>query len=267
MRTITLNTAAAGMTRLRNKGGANPETLFELTDAYVTASRSIKPRPAMVYKTKLPSASKGYAVYNGVRYTFAARSASNPGSATVLILVHPNPAFAGTISKIHFAHPFMGYLYVVAEFSDSNVYHYWLQRPSPWFANTVYDANAIVEPTTPNGLYFKAIIENPPLSWQPNHQYATNDTVQPTTYNKYGYTATNLTPSSPAPSGGTEPAWIAKEDALILESSAGGAATTDPPTTDLPPTPPTGLGDGGRYTNPGGSGGRLGQFNTPARIP
>ena len=96
MRVVTLNAVSAGMTRLRSKGGANPETLYELTNGYVLPSRAIKQRPAVRYQTKLPVGSKGLTVFNGVFYTFAASSLSNPGTATLKILKHPTPGYAGT---------------------------------------------------------------------------------------------------------------------------------------------------------------------------
>lgn len=257
MRTVTLNAVSAGMTRLRSKGGANPETLYELTNGYVTASRAIKQRPGVHYQTKLPIGSKGLVAYNGVFYTFAATTLSNPGTATLKILPHPSPTFAGTLSKIHFAAPFMGYLYVVAEFSDTNVYHYWLQDPPAWQPFTVYKDNQLVQPTVPNGYYYRAFTANPPPAWQPLHQYSLNNAVQPTVYNGFEYVATILLPGDPTTSSDTEPVWPTEQNSFVLESSAGGTSTQPTPPTPPPATPP-GKGDGGRYTNIGGSGTRFG---------
>lgn len=265
MRTIVLNTSAAGMTRLRGKGGASPETLWELTNGYVNASRSIQQRPAVQYQTKLPSTSRGLTVFNGTLYTFTAHAVSNPGTATVKILTHPTPGFAGELYRIHFAQPFMGLLYVVAEFDDHNVYHYWLQEPAAWKAVTVYNIGDIVQPTTPNGFYYKATTFNAPKAWQPHHSYSNGDTVQPTTYNGFFYTATSCSPSSPTLSGDTEPTWLAFVGALVYESSAGNSGTPPAP----PPDPPSRIPDntgGGRYSNPGGSGAR-GFANPKPRTP
>jgi hypothetical protein len=253
MRAVVLNTSAAGMTRLRGKGGASPETLYEATNCYVNASRAIQQRPAMQYYTIFPSTSRGMTVFNGVMYTFTAHAVSNPGSATVKVLIHPTPGFTGELYRIHFAQPFMGLLYVVAEFDDHVIAHYWLQEPATWQPLTIYNVNDLVQPTVPNGFYYKAVINNPPPAWQPNTLYKLGDEVQPTTYTGYSFLATNLLPQSPTTSSGTEPTWVNIPGALVLESSSGPASnvgTTAPPTP--PDTKPVGILPGGKYSNPGG---------------
>jgi len=257
-RSVILNTMAAGMTRLRGKGGASPETAWEITNGYVTASKSIKQRPAVVYQTLLPATSRGLCPFNGNLYTFTANAVSNPGTATVKILRHPNPDFVGELYRIHFAAPFMGLLYVVAEFDDHNIYHYWLQEPPAWQQNHVYQANELVQPTVPNGLYYKAVLQNPPPAWQPLTQYVTGQAVQPTTYNGFEYTAQNLLPSSPTTSSDIEPVWPTAIGSFILESSSGTGTSQPPAPPVTPPATPPGKGSGGRYSNPGGSGGRFG---------
>ena len=254
------------MTRLRSKGGASPETLYELYNGYVTASRTTKQRPAVRYSNLLPAASKGLVFFKGIFYTFSAAPVTPVAGSTNLVLIHPTPGFSGTVIRIWFAQPFMGLLYVVAEFSDNAIYHYWLQMPAAWQPFTQYKDGDLVQPTTPNGLYYRAYTANPPAAWQPLHQYSTNDVVQPTKYNGFQYFATNLLPSSPTSSSDTEPVWPTVSPALVLESSAGGTSVQPTPPTPPPPLPP-GLGNGGRYTNIGGSGGRGGFGNTPVRVP
>lgn len=266
MRAVTLNAFSAGMTRLRTKGGASPETLYELTNGYITASRTIKERPAATYAFTVPTSSKGLCQFGGVFYTFSASAVSPVAGSTNKVLIHPTAGSTATISKIHFAHPFMGYLYVVAEFSDGGVYHYWLSDPPAWTPLTLYKENELVQPTVPNGLYYRATLINPPVAWQAETSYATGDTVQPTVPNGFKYSATICLPSSPTTSSDTEPTWPAEEFATVYESSAGNQPPAPEPPASPPSTPP-GRGDGGRYTNLGGSGGR-GQFgNTPIRVP
>lgn len=254
------------MTRLRTKGGASPESLYELTNGYVTASKGLKQRPSVQYQTTLPATSRGLTVFNGVLYTFTAHAVSNPGSATVKVLTHPTPGFTGELYRIHFAQPFMGLLYVVAEFDDHNVYHYWLQDPPAWSQFTVYNDNDLVQPTVPNGLYYRASQASPAPAWQPNTLYATGAKVQPTTYNGFVYSAENLLPSSPTSSSSTEPTWPTVQGSFVLESSSGPGSN---PNTAPPPPPPAGApgtGSGGRYSNPGGSGSR-GFANPTPRTP
>lgn len=271
MRVVTLNAVSAGMTRLRSKGGANPETLYELTNGYVTASKTIKQRPAIRYQTKLPATSRGLCVFNGVFYTFTAHAVSNPGTATVKVLIHPTPGYSGELSRIHFAAPFMARLYVVAEFDDASVSHYWLSDPPAWTASTIYAANQLIQPTTPNGLYYQAQqTVSAATAWTAGLTHNQGDVIQPTVYNAYQYTAIETNGlaigGGPANSGQVEPTWPTFPGATVLESSAGAPVMATPAPTPPPATPP-GRGDGGRYTNPGGSGGRRGWANPTPRTP
>jgi len=276
MRAVTLNAFSAGMTRLRTKGGASPETLYELTNGYVTASRTLKQRPALTYQHALPTASKGLVYFKGVFYTFSAASVSPVAGSTNLVLIHPTPGFSGTLLHVHFAHPFMGYLYVVAEFSDNAIYHYWLQMPAAWKANHQYKANDLVQPTTPNGLYYRAVQSTTAAkAWTPGVQHSLGDVVQPTVYNGFAYDALGINgaipPSVPSPttasSGQIEPTWPLVNGATVLETSSGAVNIIPDPAPTPPPATPPGLGEGGRYTNLGGSGGRGSFGNTPVRVP
>lgn len=277
VRKESLTASQAGMTRLREKGGASPNTLHELTNAYVTASRTPMQRGGTSWKFNYADPhlskggnaglTKGLMSWGGMLYTFAAggtaanlSSAINSGQQTttsgtfvipnvnqvsavftvasgsnfhlnqvividdatnrltfsiasiagnnisvqtialikgatkatmgsgalvqgnpILILRHPSNS-AATLSKIHYAKPFMGYPYVIAEFSDGLINHYWLQMPPVWTANTNYNANELVQPTSLNGFYYLAVqIANPP-AWTPLLQHQIFDIVQPTIY-------------------------------------------------------------------------------------
>jgi hypothetical protein len=277
-RPVTLSAFTAGMTRLRTKGGASPETLYELTNCYVTASRSILPRPCHALLTLVPTGSKGLCAFNGVLYTFTAdKTLVNTGSTTLVVLRHPDPAFAGSLSKIHFAQPMMGKLYVVAEFSDALVKHYWLIDPPVWQATHHYKANDIVQPVlvgNRKGLYFKAVQSaSVDPAWTPNIQHSLADQVQPTVYNGFVYRAVEINGStflpnpSTAPSGTTEPVWPTTQGATVLESSSGFAEIVPNPPPTPPPSTPPGREEGGRFTNIGGTGGRGSFGNTPVRVP
>lgn len=277
VRKESLTASQAGMTRLRDKGGASPNALFELTNAYVTAARTPTQRGGTTWifnyadprlsKSGNAGLTKGLMSWGGMLYTFAAGGISsnlsiaiNSGQQTttsgiftipnvnqtsavftvgsaanftlgqtividdntnrivctiasksgnnisiktqlvikgstkvsmgsgafvqgnpVLILRHPTSSSA-TLSKIHYAKPFMGFPYVIAEFSDGLINHYWLQMPPIWTANTQYNANALVQPTSPNGFYYLCVqVANPP-AWTPLLQHQLFDFVQPTTY-------------------------------------------------------------------------------------
>ena len=45
MRQFALTTAKGGINRLRDKGNASKDSLYDLLNGYVTQTNSIKPRP------------------------------------------------------------------------------------------------------------------------------------------------------------------------------------------------------------------------------
>lgn len=217
IRQANLGPLKAGITRLRDKGGASAESLFDLLNGYVDASGAPTSRDGTTLKHTLPAGTKGLCAFEGKKHVFALE-AIDPGSSdyVVDILIHPDANFTGTLKAIHFAKPFLGFLYVVAEFSDGNVYHYWLQSKDVWQPNTVYFNGDAVRPSTPNGFIYTAKARNAPGAWQPSTKYAIGDEVQPTTYNGYKYVVTELDGTNPT-SGTSEPDWIASEGAEIIE--------------------------------------------------
>jgi hypothetical protein len=290
VRKVSLTASQAGMTRLRDKGGASPNTLNELTNGYVNAARTPTQRGGTTWKfnyadsryskTGNAGKTKGLMSWCGMLWTFAAGENStslatardsgittsttstyvvptinvtgtftvsssarlavgmvisvNDGSTfitgtitsivtttitlrtlvivqgqagntiataavvqgfPILILRHPTNNVSATLSKIHYAKPFMGFPYVVAEFSDGVINHFWLQNPPVWqpsttFVPSAYNANQLVQPNpalSPNppltGYYYQAIqVANPP-AWTPLLQHQVYDVVQPTVYN------------------------------------------------------------------------------------
>ena len=142
------------------------------------------------------------------------------------------------LEKIHFAEPFMGALYVIAEFSNGNVYHYWLQEGEQWQANKVYKSGDIVYPATPTGIVYRASrlgSANP--AWAPNvlrydgtegSSYEPS-IIEPTVYNDYYYTCIAATGASPR-SGTIEPDWPTEDGATVIESA------DNPPDVNIPTT-------------------------------
>jgi hypothetical protein len=226
-RQVTLNAVRAGMTRLRDKGGANPESLYELTNGYVTASRTIKSRPGCTLAATLPAGTKGIAVYNGQLVTFCHEPVTVPSGWRLEIVRHPvTPDLA--LRAIHFAAPHLGFLYVVAEFEGGDVYHFWLQALRPWTAGTVVRPGDTMSPNTPNGYIYEATRSDQPAAlWAPNVDRALNDVVEPTTANGYRYRVIEVFGQRPA-SGAFEPGWIATRGARVIESTDIPQETTQP---------------------------------------
>jgi hypothetical protein len=174
-----------------------------------------------------------------------------PDGFTLAILVHPDTVEDGvehSLETIHFAQPIMGALYVVAEFDDGEIYHYWLQPGVEWTAETVYDIGDLVHPVTPNGFVYRAertTAANPVWAADvPRYDGSTSyeqSVIEPTTYNGYYYVCVLAQGDNPR-SGTVEPTWPTEEGALVTESADN---SDQPGTTDAaaenpdPATTPT----------------------------
>lgn len=281
MRSAPLTTIKGGINRLRTKGGARSDTLYDLLNGYVTENGTVKVRPGSARVADLDSRTRGLCAFGGELHVFCHTYVDLPEGYVLNILVHPDPPDLGygytaygdeelALSVIHFSEPFLGGLYVVAEFEDGSVYHYWLQPGVAWEADKVYAAGDLVEPSTPNGLLYRASrLDDPYPPWQAdeprydgvNDAYA-QSIIEPTAYNGYYYVCTETLGPNPR-SGSTEPVWPEFEGGTVVERTDTGVAQEEsldsaapPPagtTPDALPTDPTGRYSGG--TSGGGGGG------------
>jgi hypothetical protein len=154
---------------------------------------------------------------------------------TCIVLRHPTNA-ALTVSKIHFAQPFLGRFYVSAEFSNGDIRHYWVTNAPTWTANTIYGYLQKTTPTVPTGLVFEASnVDSTPL-WTGGETIVVGNQRQPRTYNGFKFQAVTVTGTAPVKTSTVEPVWPTTEGAQVIEYSYGG---TTPNTT--PGTPSTGL--------------------------
>jgi len=220
-----LSTANAGMTRLRVKGDAAPNSLYDLLNGYITLSGTIKPRPGTQTDITLPANTKGLTAHKCRLYVFKHEPdvTSNPDKYVVQALRHPTDPTA-LLRQIHFAAPFVGFLYVAAEFDDGNTWHYWLEELDAWSANTDYMIGDRIFPTTENGYAYQATRPGSPNpAWSANTARALNDVIEPTTYNGFKYTVVAVTGASPS-SGATEPDWPAESGAQVIEYAQGEAS-------------------------------------------
>jgi hypothetical protein len=247
-RIVPLSTASAGMTRLRTKGEAAPNTLYDLLNGYITLSGTIRPRPGTQTDITLPANTKGLVAHKCKLYVFShtPQTTSNPDKYVVATLRHPTDSTIA-LEQIHFAAPFMGFLYVAAEFADGNTWHYWLEELEDWSANTDYLIGERVFPTTENGFAYQAErIGSPYPNWVANTQYSVNDITEPTTYNGFKYTVVATTGTTPT-SGTVEPDWPAEAGAQVVEYAEGQDSTVISSTVVDPdnPTWPVGTFIGG----------------------
>jgi hypothetical protein len=247
MRREVLTTVKGGITRLRTKGAALKDTLYDLLNGYITAARTVKVRPGTFLTETLPAGTIGLVAFEGNLHVFASGLVSSIPSGYVLdVLKSPDGDFA--ITAIYFAEPFMGALYVVAEFSDGNIYHFYVRSAPDWVADNEYDLHELVSPTTADGFAYKATrLGNPYPSWTPNAPRAVDDIIEPTTYSGYYFKVITVVGDEPR-SGDFEPVWPTTAGATILEDTDG---TVTPPDA-TPPTPvPTTFPDDDRYTDEG----------------
>lgn len=252
MRAFPLSAAKAGITRLRDKGGANKDSLYDLVNGYVTQARSIRPRPGSTRAYSLPLGTKGLCAFRNKLHVFSSDVVSSLSPDVVInILRHPQTGSTDTLKEIWFAAPFLGFLYVVAEWESGEIYHYWLQDTGTWQANHVYLPGEVIQPTTPNGYSYQASrLGDPNPLWVPNVNRALGEVVEPTTPNGYKYTVVIAAGDDPR-SGATEPTWIAAEGALVYETTNNDAPpASNPDPNDGTTTPPPQVVD--RYSNQGG---------------
>lgn len=232
MRQVVLSTQKGGISRLRDKGGASPETLYELRNAYVTTAKTIRQRPGMTTIFTLNPGTVGWVSYAGQYFVFASTFVAQPAGVTCLVLKHPTLTGL-TLTKIHFAQTFLGRFYVAAEFSNSDIRHYWVTNAQGWVANTRYGYRQQVVPSAPNGFVYEAVNTDSTPLWTAGETVVIGTKRQPRTYSGLYFEVVSTTGTAPILTSSTEPLWPLVEGEQIVEYSYGG---TTPPTT--PPTPP-----------------------------
>lgn len=230
MRTVPLGPLSQGISRLRTKGGANPEGLYDLVNAHLTAAGTVVNRPGTRRTATLPSTTRGLCAFQGKLHTFSTTVQTLGDPFVNHVIGHPEDA-TQSLARIHFAAPFMGFLYVVAEYANGDIYHYWLQA-TDWAANTVYLIGNVVAPSVENGLSYKAKrLEAARPLWTASTARALNDEVEPTTANGYYYRVVDVGGGSPT-SGSTEPTWPTNEGEQVTESIEETIAATVETATD-----------------------------------
>lgn len=238
MRQFALTTAKGGINRLRDKGGASKDSLYDLVNGYVTQTNSIKPRPGTRRAYTLPLGTKGMCTFREKLHVFSSEPiASTDDMVVINVLRHPQSGSLLPLREIHFAAPFLGFLYVVAEWLNGEVFHYWLQETGTWLPNHTYRDGEVIQPTTPNGYAYQATRLTPAApTWKALEPRTVGDRVEPTVGNGYQYEVIDTAGLNPA-SGTTEPAWIAEDGAIVYEDASGGSSTTTPPS-NTPTVPP-----------------------------
>lgn len=235
-RPVPLTAINGGINRLRVKGGARADVLYDLVNGYVTEAGTIASRPGTERKAALPSTTKGLVYFASEFHTFSHQSETVPSGYVCHIITHPTNGTLA-LSKIHFAKPYLGFLYVVAEFSNGDVRHFWLGNSGVWEANKQYKAGDAVLASTDTGLLYRATRATAPNpTWAPGVTRTIGEVVEPTTYNDFYYTV--VATEGSARSGATEPEWPTETGAQVTEESdtesSASSGVTFPPATSLP---------------------------------
>lgn len=232
MEDFPLTVVRGGINRLRVKGSARADSLYDLLNGYVTDSGTVHCRPGTVRTFELDPLTKGICAFDGSYHTFASEIVPVPDGYVIHVIAHPDSTVSTPIvlSKVHFAVPFLGFLYVVAEFDNGDIFHYWLRSSGTWTANTVYFNGDVVEPTSVNGLAYQATrISSPFPSWAPSVPRANGDIVEPTVYNDFFYIVVDTIGDTPR-SGTTEPVWPEVDGGQVIEDVDGLLSTAAAPT-------------------------------------
>ena len=248
MRSVNLTTVKGGITRLRTKGAALQDSLYDLLNGYVTSARTVKQRPGTLRLHDLPAGTKGLATFKGRLQVFASSTVEGiPADVDLVVLRSPDGPDI-ELEEIHFAEPFLGFLYVVAEFADGNVYHFWLQSAPAWEANKGYRDGRLVSPTAGSeGLVFKATRNSSKYpAWAADVGRQIGDKIEPTTYNGFYYEVVAVSGDNPR-SGPAEPTWPASEGAQVVEGPSV-EQVSDPTTPPADPAPPKPTTTDTRYT-------------------
>ena len=255
MRDFAITSAKQGITRQRNKGGPAKDSFYTLKNCYVTSDRSVVPRPGTRLDTTLPAGTKGLMMFRGKLHVFSAEpvTLTNPKYVNT-VLQNPDPTSTAAIHEIHFAQPFLGYPFVVAEFEDNlgTYVAYWLEEQGTWKPETVYFLGESVLPSVQTGYTYSAQRLNPAMpAWSKGKEVQVGDFLEPTVFNGYMYEIIAIDGPGTT-TGAVEPTWTASEGAVVIEDVDVGEQEPDQVGAPTAPYVPPSVSD--RYGNQGGFG-------------
>lgn len=219
-RAYPIASQSEGINLLRSKGGASAGALFDLVNGYVTAKRTINARPGAVRAAAFAAGTKGMVGFEGKFHTFTSDPTLVSVDPTVRAhLLRRSTAGSATLSKVHNAFPFLGRLYVVAEFDDGGVQHFWLEEPASRTNSTIYAFGSKVQPITPNGFYYEIATPVSIPTWTANSAVNVGDYRVPSAGGNLKMKATAVQGPAGAQvlTGNTEPTWPTVEGGTFTE--------------------------------------------------
>src|SRR5688572_30316201 len=93
---VALTTIKGGINRLRTKGSAPEDSVYDLLNGYVTAAKTVKVRPgtfrnaALAEDTAGNGLTKGLVAFDGTLHVFADELVEVPAGYTLHIISHPD---------------------------------------------------------------------------------------------------------------------------------------------------------------------------------
>ncbi len=118
-----------GMDRTRDVLNSAAGSLWTLKNGHITRGGDIERAKKFVPVFQVPG-TVGYAAVNGEHYVFASQPVAVPAGVRLQVLAHPTGA---TLQKILDVEPRDGRLYVVAQYADGTVHHFFdKKRVTDW---------------------------------------------------------------------------------------------------------------------------------------
>jgi len=168
MSVIHFDKFSSGLDRRKSRDTAGADALYELKNAHVTAGHELRKRDCASVYNVIETGSIGlFSALGGLHaFTDDVTIAHGDPLITAQFVPHPTNSLR-TLARVHYCDAFQGYLYVVAEYDNGDVYHHYLdagsasatpKHASPaWEASTAYATTSphYVTPTTPNGFRYE----------------------------------------------------------------------------------------------------------------
>lgn len=157
--TITFDRFQGGLDLRKGASVSDADRLRVLDNCYVTTGRTIRKRPGLDLVAILESGTVGLRAGNGKLNTFYATGTVTHADSRFVANKVPNPLdLAQTLSKIHYADSFNGFLYVVAQYANGTIRHHYLDDVTAltaWQATTAYTLGNVRVPTVSNGYRYE----------------------------------------------------------------------------------------------------------------
>jgi hypothetical protein len=136
LKTITFDRFEIGIDHRKGKSVSDANRLRVLKNGYITTGKVVKKRPGITlisdFNTLGEVGSKGLASYSGSLVTFYDKDEGPVTHSNSLLTSLPlvqvdGGGYASNLEAIHYADPYYGFEYVVAEFADGTYQHHWIE--------------------------------------------------------------------------------------------------------------------------------------------